>query len=284
MEEIRIGAFLCGFQKSGSSWLYKCFSEHPDIFVPDLDAIHLFSINYPNLDGDLNKFFSPNNGERVLLDPTPSYVRFPETADRIFQHNPKAKLMFTLRHPVERSYSHYWHHKRKRQVDFSFEDVLDYRGVGNVDLYDIWIRSSLYFEQLRPFFGVFPKDQIKVNLFDDLKADPAKYIKGIYSFLDVDPDFVPSVLQIKVNAAKGKEKKVPEDSDSKVKKLQKFGFKKVLQQAAIKGLDIEVGGEKFEDEYSTGISDEYKERLMVLFRPDIKNLEDLVGMDLSHWK
>jgi hypothetical protein len=48
-----------------------------------------------------------------------------------------------------------------------------------------------YYGQLKRYFDLFPREQIHVFLFDDLKRDPLKTVQGIYRFLEVDAQFVP---------------------------------------------------------------------------------------------
>ena len=171
--------FLAGIAKSGTTWLYHCFDEHPEILVPDKDAIHYFNLNYHKGDDWYHKWFQARGGERIICDPTPSYMRGSEVAARIHGYNPEAKFLFALRNPVERAFSHYWHQKRKGRINFEFTDVLYYNGVGNYDLYDIWIRPGFYNDQLTSFFELFNKERIKVVLFDHLKADPSAFLSEI---------------------------------------------------------------------------------------------------------
>jgi hypothetical protein len=48
-----------------------------------------------------------------------------------------------------------------------------------------------YHTHLSRYYDAFPREQIHVLLFDDLKRDPQKAMEEVYRFLDVDPTFVP---------------------------------------------------------------------------------------------
>ena len=50
---------------------------------------------------------------------------------------------------------------------------------------------SRYHEQLSRYFDVFPREQIHVFLFDDLKRGALDAVQGVYRFLEIDPTFVP---------------------------------------------------------------------------------------------
>lgn len=274
-----VNCFIIGCQKTGSSWLFECFREHPDIFIPKLDAIHYFTINHIFGEQYLTKFYDAVGSEKIICDPTPSYIRSPDAASRIYQYNPNSKLIFTLRNPIERSFSHYWHHKRKGQINFNFTDTLEYRSVGNYDLYEIWIKSSLYFQQIKPFLDIFPRDQIKINVFDDLLTDPRKYIKSIYAFLEVDPLFVPSVIETKVNAAL--KSKTETSHRSLFEKLAYYGLRRSILQLFNRGNKTKL--EKQENEYVRGIDQDFRDKLRIIFREDVVKLSDLLERDLTHW-
>jgi hypothetical protein len=53
------------------------------------------------------------------------------------------------------------------------------------------MRIGRYHEQLSRYFDAFPRDQMCVVLFDDLKRNPLRFIQEVYRFLNVDPAFVP---------------------------------------------------------------------------------------------
>ena len=48
---------------------------------------------------------------------------------------------------------------------------------------------------------MFPKKNILAVLFDELKADPSKLAKRLYSFVGVDRQFTPSTVNMKIHPA-----------------------------------------------------------------------------------
>jgi hypothetical protein len=53
------------------------------------------------------------------------------------------------------------------------------------------MRVSCYAESLRRYLDLFPRSQLHVLLFDDLKRTQVEAVQSVYRFLEVDPDFVP---------------------------------------------------------------------------------------------
>ena len=280
----RVNFFIAGCSKTGTTWLYRCLKEHPEVFVPVRDSLHYFSINYYWGEPWYHQWFEGVEGEKIICDPTPSNIRPSRAARRIFDYNPEAKLLFTLRNPVERSFSHYWHQKRKGLVRFDFSDTVDYAGVGNFDLFEIWIKSSFYTEQLEPFFEIFPREQLRIKLYDELVEDSKKYLDDILDFLQIDRDFTPSVLDRKVNSAKKNSRKLV--SDPNLIRRLKTTARTLLYNNKLKST-LNFGKKTQRDipnEYEIGVSGELRERLNHIFATELKDLSALIGRDLSHWR
>jgi hypothetical protein len=56
-----------------------------------------------------------------------------------------------------------------------------------------YVESGFYSERLRPFLERFPRERMKLVLFEELREDPATTMRGIYEFFEVDPAFTPDI-------------------------------------------------------------------------------------------
>lgn len=274
--------FMAGCQKTASSWLYFCFKEHPDILVPPKDSTHFFTMHYDRGMDWYRQFFTEYNGESQVCDPTCSYVRDWRSAQRIAAFNPDAKLIFSLRNPIDRAFSHYWHEKKKNKIAFEFEEVLT-----NYDLYHNWVESGFYSELLQRFYDHFPAEQIKVVIYDDLKADSRAFLRSIFEFLGVDADFVPSVIDRGINGAFYK----PTVKDLRrtrllnclaepVRWVLPAPVKAHIRQRFLHGKYVD----QVVSEYDRGMKPEVRARLREILTPENEKLSRLIGRDLSHWK
>ncbi|MEL6493217.1 MAG: sulfotransferase domain-containing protein, partial [Cyanobacteria bacterium J06621_3] len=142
--------FLAGCQKTGSTWIHQCFREHPEIYVPQDDAIHYFTINYYKGLSWYQQYYQEQLNETMIGDTTPSYIRDPFVPRRIFNYCADAKIIITLRNPIDRAFSHYWHEKKKKKIAFDFSEV-----IRNYDLYQNWIVPGFYYEHLQKFYEWF---------------------------------------------------------------------------------------------------------------------------------
>lgn len=264
MSSVKVNFFLAGFQKCGSTWLYKCFSEHPQILAPRKDTIHYFTINHHRGTAWYHQFYADHTQQPVLIDATPSYGRDLSSVNRVHQYNPDAKILFCLRNPIDRAFSHYWHKKRKGTIQYEFDDTLFYRGVGNHDLYKDFVSPGFYYELIKPWIDTFGTQQVKLVFFDDLNKNASAFLADIFSFLEIDSAFVPSVANKKLNAA----------ASSKG-----FSIKKTVS-----GFLSDMRSPFRKDEYKAGMSAQMRSELAKIYAADIHLLEELTKRDLSHWK
>lgn len=106
-----------------------------------------------------------------------TYTRWPHTmnaAELISQHAPHARLIYIVRNPVDRAYSHYKHHMRER-VTMSFEEALERD--------EIYFDCGNYMMQLARYTSRFDRNQIHVLLLEDLRDDAAQVLGEIQRFL-----------------------------------------------------------------------------------------------------
>jgi hypothetical protein len=131
-----------------------------------------------------NSFFADYNGEKAVGEATVEYMVNENSAKRIKNDLPNAKFIFILRNPYERANSHYWHRIKKRNIskNLSFKKLIS----SGEDSFPI--RYGLYYTHLKRFLNVFPKEQIKILMLEDLKRDRERVFKEIFKFLEVNPD------------------------------------------------------------------------------------------------
>ncbi len=97
-----------GAQRTGSSWLYACMYEHPEICMPRKE-INFFSRerNWTRGFGWYEGIFAECPATAVCGEFSTSYLPDPETPLRIHDRYPDVRLIVSLRHPAERAYSSY---------------------------------------------------------------------------------------------------------------------------------------------------------------------------------
>lgn len=122
--------------------------------------------------------FAEAGKDQLCGEASTDYTRWPHTPDvprRIAHAIPDVKFLYIMRHPVDRSYSHYAHYMREG-VTMTFEEALK-----KSDILD----ASMYMQQIERFLCFFPRESFLFLLFDDLIRDPAVTFRQIQRFLGV---------------------------------------------------------------------------------------------------
>jgi hypothetical protein len=186
-----------GPTKTATTWLYEAVSEHPKIQTPKNDSIHYFDINYHRGEKWYKEKYDDIDNGKITMEFTPSYIWCEESHKRIKKDLDDPKLVVCIRNPIKRSFSHYWHEKKKKRYNYDFEEC-----VSHYDLFQNWIEGSMYGKHLSRLAETFSVDSIHFMNFNNLKKEPKTFIKNFYNFIGVNEDHLPSILNKKVNEAR----------------------------------------------------------------------------------
>ena len=188
-----------GAQKSATSWIAKCLSVHPEVFVADCKETHFFSDDEKYSRGldHYHEYFINSNSTQFVGEYSTSYLASCQAAERIKLYSSNIKLIVCLRNPVDRAFSHYLHLTFKSEnkiVDSSsLRDAIKTQP-------DI-IENGMYGKYLSHYFKLFPANNILVLLYEDIQKDPRDFIKRVYDFIGVDSRFTPSFLNVRYNTS-----------------------------------------------------------------------------------
>ena len=174
--------------KTGSTWLAANLRCHPQLFVPAVKEVKYFSSLARWL--DFNWYcdhFRPAEGRRAG-EASPSYASLPLADIRLVrQLLPDVKLVFLMRDPVARAWSHAKHNRRYREANFADEagDVTGEQWRANFG-HDWPLVSGDYLGQLRRWSSVFPREQLFLGFYEDIATRPADLLRDVFAFLGVE--------------------------------------------------------------------------------------------------
>ena len=266
---IKANFFHVGPPKSATTWLYHVLRSHADIGSPPKDSIHYFNMNYWRGDEWYHAHFS-NPDRRVYFDPSPSYGSSVDAIKRIAKYNPDARLAFTIRNPIERAFSHYWHEKKKRKISFKFEEVTE-----NHDLFTNWVLPGLYYRSYSMYQEYIKPENIHIMVFDDFDSAPKKSITSLLNFLNIEPEFDEKILAQKRNVATATWK-APFRTTVEEKLAQVRGGKRITRF-----VDRVFPQER---EYLSSVDREVVSNLMRIFEPDIRSMERMLERSFDTWR
>lgn len=206
-----------GTIKAATTSLFNYISAHPQVCGSRVKETYFFSQGYSgDSEEDYKRyasFFSPTSEHRVLLEASPNYLAYKENvAPRIKKLFPDIKLLFILRNPVGRLYSHFNFAKGKLELppEMSFEEFIDLceqfnngqitlaeAGIAETHLRALEIGN--YGNYLGNFYDVFARENIKVLFFEELNNHPLEKLKEICEFIGVSPSFFDDYIRNKAN-------------------------------------------------------------------------------------
>lgn len=122
---------------------------------------------------------------KVTGEITPCYSMLsPEYIKRILSINNEMKFIYTLRDPIDRSWSH-------AVKVFSRDKGIPLKDIPTKELEKFFqsdenINCGSYAKNIKNYLSVVDSNNLLVIYFDDIKANPASVLKRIYSFLNIN--------------------------------------------------------------------------------------------------
>lgn len=284
---------IIGAAKAGTTALYWYLAEHPDVFMSRVKETFYFAYGLDaagNLlygDPEAHRFpvrtlseyealFADADGALAIGEASPIYLECPQAAGRIRSLIPDARLICTLRHPVDRAYSDFqmYLRRRGRRLDPARDLTAD-AAWARPD--SRWMAVSRYHEQLVRYFDLFPREQLHVILSGDLKGHPVESVQQLYGFVGVDATFTPdfdtphNVGGIPVSALLEKvftspairtalEPWLPDRAANWFRRLRTRAMRK-----------------------APALPPDLRAELTSRFRDDILRTSELIGRNLDHW-
>jgi hypothetical protein len=184
---------IIGATKCATTWLTENLRAHPEVFMPSSE-LHYFSRTYDEGEESYRAQFVAAPEGRMIGEKSASYLPHPETPARLHQLLPEARLIVQLRNPIERAYSDYCMHYRRGEVGRDIARYLDARRSPIPRLLD----DGLYYRHLTNFMRVFPPEQIKALLYDDIRERPTEVFHSVCSFLGIDAAVGPQAVNRRV--------------------------------------------------------------------------------------
>lgn len=276
--------FIVGAPKAGTTSLHDYLNQHPRIFLPIIKEIHYFDISDTKLGekvqkirtGDnYNNLFQPLKSEVAIGESTSSYLADPMSPHYIHKIVPNARIIISLRDPVERVYSHYLH---RANLDSSINSFTDFiknhlfnleKGLmtGNI------LNQSMFSDQIKRYLDEFGKEKVKILIFEEWIKNIKETIEDLEKFLGVEKF---SEYQFNLeNQYKGGKNFVRMIYGKKLSRMVLQLMLSSKSQKKLKDLYIK----KFVKKPKMPIND--REFLENLFLPDVLKLEKLLDRPLS---
>lgn len=294
---------LLGAPKAGTTALYHVLQKHPQVFMSAVKEPHFFAFSDPQ---DV-QFKGPRDDRAYLTtqsvtdfaayqelfagatakargEASTMYLYQPQTPERIAQYAPDVKLIAVLRNPIDRAFSHFLHLRRDgREWLTNFTEALaaeperitqgwspawHYQTVGN------------YTEQIPRYWQQFPREQLRIYLYEDWLQNPEAFLADLFTFIGVDSDFRPqesdranTTTQVQKNL--GIHDFLTQDNPIK-SVLRRLIPARIRQPLAAKAYRANVSA-------PPKLTPELRAKLLPQFKAGILQTQDLIDRDLSSW-
>jgi len=193
-----------GAQKCGTTSLSEYVKQHPNICMSKKKEIQFFCwdvLYEKGIQWYLDHFDHCKN-YNVVGEASPDYIYFPKIPKRIFEFIPNVKIIFVLRNPVDRAYSHYWHQVRQGWESLSFEKAIkkEKNRISKSFIHRYrysYLDRGKYDIQLKKYLDFFSPEQILVIRTNELWKKRLETISKVFKFLEVDTGFHPADIKKK---------------------------------------------------------------------------------------
>lgn len=295
MNDPRPNFFIVGAPRGGTTAMYEYLRQHPEVFMPYRKEPVYFGTDLSKPQPAMSEaeylaLFRPGRGKRRLGEASVWYL-YSRTAPaeiKAFAEDPRIIIM--LRNPVDMMYSLHG------QLLFSAnEDIADFADALAAEEdrrrgqrlpprarrpEGLQYRAvARYASHVRRYLTEFGPHAVRVILYDDFTADPARMYRETLDFLGVEPSSEPD-LSI-VNRSKG----------VRSRWLQRLIYAPAFQRAtsrlpsrlnrtvrrALKRINIK-------EQPRRKLDAELRARLTAELADDVRELELVIGRDLSAWR
>lgn len=186
-----------GPAKTGTTWVHDYLAARGDVMLPHPLKETFFFDKYPKRGmswyraqfrlNDVDGKSIDRQGIAPCFEVAPSYSDDAATATRIAEALPDVQVVMTVRDPVARCLSQFWHWRRYGNVPAPLTDL-----VACAD--EALLGPSSYAALLHRWHSALGEDRVKVLVFEDLARDPDEFVRHLCSVLSLPYQPAPAGL------------------------------------------------------------------------------------------
>jgi hypothetical protein len=260
---------LIGSAKSATTSLSNGLSQHPDICFSDPKEPQFFStVNWRDHLESYHALFNEKNA-KLYGEGSTNYSKFPHYNKNIhqdiFDYNPNMKIIYMMRHPIDRIVSHYIHSFNRGHE--SIDDINTALTSNNH-----YLDTARYAMQIEPFISRFGRQNVLLLFFEDFVSKPQDVLDSAFNFLGVEPM---SIQKKALDSNKSFNRSVIhhkyDNPKTTIDKLRKVVL--IVKNYFSRDFINET----------PNLSSETKTYILNSVKDDITEIERLTNRNLSHW-
>lgn len=186
---LHLDVVIPGAQKAGTSSLLSALGSHSQVVRHRTEELGALVTPDVDLATAIHKEFPDTPEAKLLLAKSAGVMHADGALERLHAHNPRIRLVFMLRDPVARVQSAYWFARLTGdEVIPAIGDALAAED-GRTDVPDArrpWVAyraRSQYLEPLQQAAEIFGRDQLKILLLENYRADRNGALRELQEWL-----------------------------------------------------------------------------------------------------
>ena len=293
--------FIVGAPKCATTALYEYLITHPDIFMPsDMKEPCFFCKDFPyqrrvtSMDEYLQLFDDANDNHLIVGEASVWYLYSKVAIQNLYEFNPESKLIVMLRNPVEQvhamhmqcyimDYENKTNFEKAWRLQENRKNGKDLPNPCKVEQFLQYRDIASYSAQIERLLSIFPRNQVKFILYDDLKSNARQVYLDVLGFLGLEDD---NRQEFPVGNPSQRYKiqwlgEFLSDQPRWLKVLKSwfkraFGIKRLKIRSFVNKRNVEVGKRK-------PLPPHLITELKTDFREDVARVSSLIQRDLKHW-
>ncbi|WKK82571.2 sulfotransferase family protein [Marivirga arenosa] len=209
MKDLKVDIAIVGFQKAGTTSILKYLAQQDEIQAHPQKEMTYFSSQAEFDEGwelAQKRYFYSVDPEKKLLIKHATLIRHESSIKRLYEHNPKAKIIVSLRDPAERAYSSYLMEKSNGNQTQSFSEVVkeafENHQKGESDWrYNVFIKLGEYVNYIDILVSYFGKKSVYILNIEDFHKNKEKEFTRLCQWLKIETPRI-SVVQNQHNEYK----------------------------------------------------------------------------------
>jgi hypothetical protein len=272
---------VIGAIKSGTTSLHRYLGRHPQVFTTKRKELEFFTAD-PRV-GTWERglrwyeeLFEDAGDAIAVGEASISYTQYPliqGVPARIAQVLPDVRLIYLVRHPIERMVSHYWMRRRNGREQEGLIDNALHPGSHYLDI-------SRYAMQIEQYLEDFPLERVLVVKSEDLRVEREATLARIFTFLGVDPGLMPEVPRREYGRGQD-HRRTRRPVDSALRHVPGYRVLAKVSPAPLKVLKRRLTTEQTVSRPS--ISSSLKQELEDTLRDDVRRLRGYMREDFDGW-
>lgn len=281
---------IVGAQKAGTTSLKEYLGKHPNVATHIQTELTFFADENEykvGFEKQLNTYFPAYDSKAKMIAKHATLYTDKKSLQRLYEHNLACTLVLVIRNPIERAYSAYTMGVNNGWLNRNFDEIVgvlqkkDYQDL----MYRHFVDLGNYAKYLNIIYSIFPKEQVHIVLFEDLKNDAKQVCESLFAKLNL-----PVKADIDYETAHNETKKVRSQALGRLllavrqnnNILKRIGKAVLPYQVFTRVSQALLRMNKSQEAYN-GMAVATKQALKEYYQPYNYQIQQMTGISVEQW-